>query len=277
MTGGNSQVRENRFDGANELACYDTIIDHKIKILRALKFIENNIDGQLIAKNIAKVACQSQFHFQRKFSDYIGDTVSGYIRYRRLNKAAQRLQATNQSITDIAFSSGYGTSEAFTKAFKRSFGMPPSELKKRKKTFIQTLRPLNALVLRPYQQKNADPGSGKRGYGELFEMMMQVQLNPIASTWISVFPDTHDQNGLNGEDSSLLKVDFGSLRYQIMFPNESAELEFLRSGKHAILHMKGESIVYRRAQDVLPGGHDQPHKHLRRLPIRFRSILVATR
>lgn len=54
-------------------------------------------------------------------------TVTEYIRYRRLSLAGKELLATKIHIIDAALKYGYETPEAFSKAFTRFHGFPPSK------------------------------------------------------------------------------------------------------------------------------------------------------
>ncbi|MFD3449753.1 hypothetical protein ACFDTO_34840 [Microbacteriaceae bacterium 4G12] len=54
------------------------------RINRAMDYIEQNVTGEIDAKEIARLACCSEYHFPRIFSSMKGLTLSEYIRRRRL-------------------------------------------------------------------------------------------------------------------------------------------------------------------------------------------------
>jgi len=56
-----------------------------------------------------------------------GTTVYDFCRALRLQKAQQLLANPQLSLTDIAFSAGFGSASAFSTAFARHFGTPPSQ------------------------------------------------------------------------------------------------------------------------------------------------------
>lgn len=67
----------------------------------------------------------AQHHFQRQFAVATGETVAGYVRSRRLERAAITLSQTNARILDIALDCGFETHAALTRAFTAHFGVSP--------------------------------------------------------------------------------------------------------------------------------------------------------
>jgi len=66
-------------------------------------------------------------YFNRLFLAHTGFTVMAYIGYRRLKSAVVLLRTTDKSVLDTALEVGYSSHEGFTKAFKKEYGMTPSE------------------------------------------------------------------------------------------------------------------------------------------------------
>lgn len=95
----------------------------------SIDYIENNLDGEIEFTIAAQKAYCSEFHFSRIFSSLTGVTLSEYIRRRRLTKAAFDLQADIGKVIDIALKYGYESPDAFTRAFKKLHGIPPSAVK----------------------------------------------------------------------------------------------------------------------------------------------------
>jgi AraC family transcriptional regulator len=105
----------------------DTQNRNRAKIAKAAQYIEDNLSEGLRAFDIARYAHLSPFHFQRLFSAYMGEPVSQYIAARRLEKAALGLkECSNANILQLALDSGFQSHSAFSKAFKKQFGLSPS-------------------------------------------------------------------------------------------------------------------------------------------------------
>lgn len=98
-------------------------------INKVLALIEADIGNSTLCPEIlAKQVHVSEAHFIRAFHVLTGFTLSEYIRNRRLCVAGEHLQA-GVSVLETAYSVGYESPEAFSKAFKRYHGVNPSESK----------------------------------------------------------------------------------------------------------------------------------------------------
>ncbi|NQX46058.1 AraC family transcriptional regulator [Paenibacillus tritici] len=93
----------------------------------ALAYIEEHLEEEVDAREAARLALCSEYHFTRMFSFLAGIPLSEYIRRRRLTLAAFKLQHSRKRIIDIALEVGYSSPDAFTKAFQQVHGVTPSE------------------------------------------------------------------------------------------------------------------------------------------------------
>ena len=94
---------------------------------RVVRHIDDHIDEQLDLDTLASVANFSPFHFHRLFTAWMGETLGEYVRRRRLEVAARRLVAQPRlAVLQVALAVGFGSSEAFTHAFKARFGRAPT-------------------------------------------------------------------------------------------------------------------------------------------------------
>lgn len=91
----------------------------------AIDYIEDNITGDIVYKELAKIACCPNYHFQRMFVFITEIPLSEYIRRRRLTLAAFELQQSNRSIIGIAQKYGYESHSSFTRAFSEMHGIAP--------------------------------------------------------------------------------------------------------------------------------------------------------
>ena len=98
-------------------------------INKAIWYIENHYREQVSLEALADVAGVSRYHLSRMFCYAVGQPISRYIRLRRLSTAAIALAAGETDILDLALSIGYGSHEAFTRAFKEHFAKTPEQVR----------------------------------------------------------------------------------------------------------------------------------------------------
>lgn len=95
---------------------------------RVQAYIDQHLEAPLDLQALAAVAHFSPYHFHRLFLAWTGQTLGDYLARRRLEKAAQRLRGQPDStVLGIALSVGYGSAEAFARAFKARFGQSPTQ------------------------------------------------------------------------------------------------------------------------------------------------------
>lgn len=99
------------------------------RLLIAKDYIEANFDKKTEIEVIARIANISTFHFFRTFKQVFNTSPHQYILNLRLKKAAQLLKKRQNSITDIAYQVGFADIHAFSKAFKKSYQIAPSQFR----------------------------------------------------------------------------------------------------------------------------------------------------
>ncbi len=103
---------------------------HDNRIERTLAFINSNLDRPLNIDQLAAVAAMSRHHFQRSFKASEGTSVARYVQKKRLKRACFQLAFHQyKPVTEIAFDAQYGSPEAFSKAFAKSFGVSPRQFR----------------------------------------------------------------------------------------------------------------------------------------------------
>jgi AraC family transcriptional regulator len=106
------------------------VMDYRKRINRASVFMQDNAFRQLNVKEIAETANFSPFHFHRIFTAFTGEPIFEYLTRIRMNKAVEMLLAGYRT-SQIATETGYQTTAAFNKVFKRKYGCPPNVYKQK--------------------------------------------------------------------------------------------------------------------------------------------------
>ncbi len=98
-----------------------------VKLAGAIAHLENNFCSDLSTRTLAGIAGYSQRQFLRLFHEVFGTTPNAYILGLRMRKAQQLLKESTLPIGEIAWSCGYDDQNYFSRTFRRSTGMSPSD------------------------------------------------------------------------------------------------------------------------------------------------------
>ena len=100
------------------------------------KCIRSKQDEALTLQVLADKLGYSQFHTTRKFKEISGMQFRDYLRGRRLAFALKEVRDSEKSFIDIAVAYGFSSHEAFTRAFKKAYGVTPSVYRKEPKPVV---------------------------------------------------------------------------------------------------------------------------------------------
>lgn len=101
-------------------------MDNRSIVQQSIDYIEDNLQANIKAEELAKQAGFSLFHFYRIFQSIIGMSVTQYILRRRLLHGIYSISQGSTKV-EAALQYGFDTYAGFYKAFCREFGCPPSE------------------------------------------------------------------------------------------------------------------------------------------------------
>lgn len=96
----------------------------------ALELIERRHSERLDVDQVARAVFASRRQLQRVFAEVGGTTVRDAIARARLERAAELLRANGSRIQDVGAAVGVAPAAQFAKAFRRRFGVPPSEYRR---------------------------------------------------------------------------------------------------------------------------------------------------
>jgi AraC family transcriptional regulator len=116
------------------LVTTDSRAEYERRMHRVIEAIDQRLDQPLDLASLAAVAHFSPYHFHRLFAAWTGETLGDYLRRRRVELAASRLEAQPRlSVLQVALAVGFGSGEAFSRAFKARFGCSPSAWRAQRK------------------------------------------------------------------------------------------------------------------------------------------------
>jgi AraC-like DNA-binding protein/predicted transcriptional regulator YdeE len=105
---------------------------------RLIQIVVNEIDERikwhddeaLTLQSLSKKLGYSEFHTTRRFKEISGMLLGDYIRLRKLAFALIEVRDSKNKFLDIAVKHGFGSHEAFTRAFKTAYGITPKNYRK---------------------------------------------------------------------------------------------------------------------------------------------------
>jgi AraC family transcriptional regulator len=128
---------------------------------KALWFIESHFREEISLDDIAQAAGVTRYHLSRLFGLVAGRPIMQYVRGRRLTEAARLLAQGAPDILAVAIEVGYGSHEAFTRAFRDQFGLTPEGIRARRS--LQNVELVEAIKMDESLLTNLQPPRFEQG------------------------------------------------------------------------------------------------------------------
>ncbi|MCH1983277.1 helix-turn-helix transcriptional regulator [Ruminococcus sp. OA3] len=100
------------------------------------KCIKKYDDEALTLRALSQRLGYSEFYTTRKFKEISGMQFRDYLRLRKLAFALKEVRDSDKNILDIALNYGFSSHEAFTRAFRGTYGVTPSEYRKKPRPVV---------------------------------------------------------------------------------------------------------------------------------------------
>ncbi|WP_436497131.1 AraC family transcriptional regulator [Actinokineospora sp. HUAS TT18] len=97
---------------------------------RLVDLVEARLADELDVSGLAKELGTTEYHLRRMFSSLAGMPLSEYVRRRRMTVAAADVVRGEDDLLSIAVRHGYGSTEAFGRAFRAVHGAGPSDVRR---------------------------------------------------------------------------------------------------------------------------------------------------
>jgi len=118
-------LHRNRFAEDGEL------LPDASKLCHVLTYLRHRCTEQIDFDEVARRFGYSLHNFSRVFREATATTPHNYLIRLRLGHAMRALRASGDSVTDIAFASGFNDSNYFSCAFRKLTGLTPTEYRRR--------------------------------------------------------------------------------------------------------------------------------------------------
>lgn len=100
-------------------------------IKKAYEYIDDNFSKEISLGEISEELNISSYYFSKLFKDETGEGFVEYLTRRRIEKAKEMLKEPEKSIKEVCSDCGYSDPNYFSRIFKKSTGMTPTEYKER--------------------------------------------------------------------------------------------------------------------------------------------------
>lgn len=107
---------------------------------RLVAYIDEHFKEDINIQKVEEVCHYSYRNINRIFQALHQETIGKYIKRIRLEKAAQYLKYSDESVSDIAFEVGFEDIAAFSKAFKNKFKCSPTAFRNSSQSILELIR-----------------------------------------------------------------------------------------------------------------------------------------
>ena len=97
---------------------------------RLVDEVEEHLTEELDVSGLARTLGTTEYHLRRMFSSLAGMPLSEYLRRRRMTVAAADVVRGEDDLLNIAVRHGYGSTEAFGRAFRAVHGAGPGDVRR---------------------------------------------------------------------------------------------------------------------------------------------------
>src|SRR5699024_4245718 len=101
-------------------------------VLHACYYVSNNIDKKLSLDEVAEHLYLNASYFSRLFKKELNITFVEYVKQRKVERAKELLEITNDSVGSVCEQLGYDNQSYFIKVFKKIVGCTPLEFRSNK-------------------------------------------------------------------------------------------------------------------------------------------------
>ncbi len=102
-----------------------------LQLKQVVDFIEKNYTSQITLNQLSASVSMSPKYFCRFFSEMTHQTPMDYLNRQRIEQACYQLSTTDDSITEIAYRTGFNDLSYFIRTFKKYKGITPGKYKRR--------------------------------------------------------------------------------------------------------------------------------------------------
>lgn len=116
------------------IGCSDRPEELSEEIEAVITYIGEHITEPITLERLADVSMLSLSRFKCRFRQEVKISPREYVNLKKIEAAKRELERSDRSVTEIAFSLSFSSSDYFSVLFKRIVGCTPSEYRRRKQS-----------------------------------------------------------------------------------------------------------------------------------------------
>ena len=210
------------------------------RIQKAIFHIESHLYDDLDISQLAEISAYSKFHFCRAFRAQMGESVMAYTHRLRLEGSSQEVGIGRKAMIDVALDVGFQTPTGFLKAFKKHFGMTPTDYKRKTKKKIKAYEDIE-METPEIVNRETTHVVFSRALGDYFKSSdiawdrLTIDLNKIEDKYKNV--PQEDENAFDMQRAELMGIYYDDpdvtaeekIRYDACIAWTKEEIDFLNS------------------------------------------------
>ena len=183
-----------------------TVDSWRLRMQRVTDWLVNHLDQPFDLDRLAELAHFSPYHFHRVYTSVMGEPIAETVRRMRLHRAAVMLNTSEQAVAAIAKKAGYGSVQAFGRAFREHYGAAPAQYRQHAKTSL-------AMVMASVKRGDAMQTYFPSGLGASPERA--VEIVELARLRVAAWPHKGSYNAIG---DSFQKLTAWAVGRQLMSP-----------------------------------------------------------
>lgn len=121
----------NKFIDNVKVYCEENADKNKMLVQKVCSYVKENYQTEISLEEAAEMIGYSSFYFAKLMREYFNMSFIDYLTSVRINKAKELLKVTDLTVSEIGYKVGYNDANYFTRVFKRTVGITPTQFKRK--------------------------------------------------------------------------------------------------------------------------------------------------
>ncbi|WP_353777867.1 GyrI-like domain-containing protein [Winogradskyella sp. 3972H.M.0a.05] len=225
------------------------------------EYINNHLDEKISIETLAELSCFSPYHFHRISRALLNEPIGSYINRIRLETASKLMLYGKQSMEQIAYSVGFDRPSSLSKAFKKQYGISPTEFKNGK-SYLKKPHDMETTTLnikKPklvhVEDKNCIYTSLNGAYqtldyaGAWGKLWQEVKAQKLFTAGIEHVGQSFDDPAVT--DAEKIRYDACLVIHKDAKPNGDIGVKTLKGGKFMMFHYTGSYSKFAEVYDYI--------------------------